>query len=162
MPADAKFSAENRTSTSSPDLDNFAFIQKCILQVFSRLRVQRHIIGAVDNYAARKRSLITPHSRITATRGPSRRPVTAQYRGGVARIMTDEGDVINGGSFSSFIVGRDGIGAGHCGAKTVATVRMDSKTPRWLPNPEFPELSCKTLRFQRTQPSLCFWLNAFP
>jgi len=32
-----------------------------------------------------------------AVRAPSRRSVPAQYRGGVARIMTDGGDVINGG-----------------------------------------------------------------
>lgn len=35
------------------DLDNFAFIQKCILQVFSRSRVERHIIDAAGNYAGR-------------------------------------------------------------------------------------------------------------
>jgi len=82
-----------------------------------------YIIDAAGNYAARKRPLITPHSWITPVDGPgsvatrrdaSRRPVPAQYRGEVARIMTDEGDVINGGPLLFYRRMRDEIGAGYC------------------------------------------------
>lgn len=92
-----------------------------------------------------------------AIRAPSRRSVPAQYRGGVARIMTDGGDVINGGLPLFYRRGRDEVGRRPLPGETAA-IRTDSKTPRCY---LILKLSCKTLRFVQSplapSPPLCFY-----
>lgn len=77
-------------------LDNFSYSFRNAFCKFSVSRIQndeRYNSLRPAIMPARKRPLITSHSRIAPTTG-DRHPVPAQYRGGVARIMTDEGDVI--------------------------------------------------------------------
>lgn len=85
---------------------NLAFIRKRVYMPRESFqsRVRRRIIDARPAITPRANGpLITPHSRITAGRGKEdRRAVPAQYRGGVAAIMTDGGDVINGAALLLF------------------------------------------------------------
>lgn len=170
-----------RAIASRPD--NFTSIQNCISKVFGRLYVygsqaerDRHIYihNRHDRPLCRAQTAVDYSAfmdyvgrwaggasrRFAPRRVASRRPVPAQYRGEVARIMTDEGDVINDGPLLFYRRTRDEIVA----RGGTAAIRTGSKAPRCH---LILELSCKTLRFQRRGvedpgPFIPLRLNAFP